>query len=312
MKVCSSADEARSHFQHLLHAQRQSGGPAAVVIQEFLEGDEYVVDTVSLGGVHKVVMLWRYDKRLANGASFVYFGEQPVESSSIEADLLVPYALAVLDVVGVLNGPAHMEIKLTPHGGGEGAPANASLSPCLVEVNLRCHGGSGLWVPLAEALCGGYSQVSVAADACLEHSATFGSLPPRPPSPFLSSGAFICLVSYHGTGEKVTATPGYRVLEGLQSFVCLNPMVSVGDKLYRTVDLFTVAAMAILMHSSADVVANDVATIRKLEERVGALFETERPSGSQQSTKAVRVQRKKISMGTHTSPARVSNASQGS
>ena len=34
-----------------------------MLCQEFLAGDEYVVDSVSRGGEHKVVALWRYDKR---------------------------------------------------------------------------------------------------------------------------------------------------------------------------------------------------------------------------------------------------------
>lgn len=304
VKVCYAADEARTHFQHLLHAQRRDQSlAAAVVVQEFLDGDEFVVDTVSFGGAHKVVMLWRYDKRPANGSSFVYFGESPLESSSEEAGLLVPYALAVLDAVGILNGPSHIEIKLTPCGNEDSATVHAGrdLSPCLVEVNLRCHGGSGLWVPLSEALCGGHSQVSVTADACLGHCTSFDSLAALPPCPYLSSGAFVCLVSYHGDGEMVTATPGYRTLEGLESFVRLNPMVGIGDKLYRTVDLFTVVAMVILVHSSPDVVAKDVATIRKLEEQAG-LFETEgeasRGGSCQQNPKPVRVHRRKIAMGT--------------
>jgi hypothetical protein len=34
----------------------------AVVVQEYLTGVEYVVDTVSRHGKHKVVALWAYDK----------------------------------------------------------------------------------------------------------------------------------------------------------------------------------------------------------------------------------------------------------
>ena len=37
-----------------------------------LMGAEWVVDSVSRGGQHKVVALWRYDKGSANGAPFVY------------------------------------------------------------------------------------------------------------------------------------------------------------------------------------------------------------------------------------------------
>ena len=37
-----------------------------VLLQEYLSGDEYVVDTVSRNGVHKCVAIWKYDKRRFN------------------------------------------------------------------------------------------------------------------------------------------------------------------------------------------------------------------------------------------------------
>lgn len=46
--------------------------PAAPLLQEFLEGDEWVIDSVSRDGEHKVLALWRYEKEEANGAPFVY------------------------------------------------------------------------------------------------------------------------------------------------------------------------------------------------------------------------------------------------
>ena len=46
----------------------------AVLCQEYLEGDEWVVDTVSRAGEHKVVALWKYDKRDYHGSPVVYHG----------------------------------------------------------------------------------------------------------------------------------------------------------------------------------------------------------------------------------------------
>ena len=49
----------------------------AVLVQEYLEGQEYVVDMVSRDGQHKVVVaVWVYDRRAANGAGFVCFGQR--------------------------------------------------------------------------------------------------------------------------------------------------------------------------------------------------------------------------------------------
>ena len=59
-----------------------TGGDA--LCQEYLQGKEYVVDRVSLNGEHKVMMVWVYDKRAANGGSFVYFGDIPIESDTPE------------------------------------------------------------------------------------------------------------------------------------------------------------------------------------------------------------------------------------
>lgn len=90
-----------------------------------------------------LLSVWVYDKRPANGAAFVYFGMLPVDSGSTEAKLLVNYCHKVLDALALKNGPAHVEIIMTPSG------------PCLVEVNCRAQGGDGNWRPLARRLAGG-------------------------------------------------------------------------------------------------------------------------------------------------------------
>lgn len=44
------------------------------LVMEFLDGTEYVVDSVSRDGVHRICAIWEYDKRRVNEANFVYFG----------------------------------------------------------------------------------------------------------------------------------------------------------------------------------------------------------------------------------------------
>jgi hypothetical protein len=44
-----------------------AAGDENVLIQEYVGGDEWVVDTVSAAGEHKVLALWQYDKGTANG-----------------------------------------------------------------------------------------------------------------------------------------------------------------------------------------------------------------------------------------------------
>jgi len=126
VKLCRSMKEAQQHVTSLLGSEMVNGGYCdQVLCQEFLQGREYVVDHVSRDGVHKTVMVWVYDKRPVNGGDFVYFGDIPVDPESVEAQQLIPYTRAILDAIGVKNGPSHGEIIMTADG------------PCLVEMNCR-------------------------------------------------------------------------------------------------------------------------------------------------------------------------------
>ena len=47
VKLCRTTEEAEDHFKLLMHSQRKIGATgAAVLVQEFLAGDEYVIDQV--------------------------------------------------------------------------------------------------------------------------------------------------------------------------------------------------------------------------------------------------------------------------
>jgi len=73
--VCRSHQEVYDRFKQIMGVKNVLGAEnTECVIQEFLEGKEYVVDSVSRDGKHKVVAVWEYDKRPTNGAPFVYFG----------------------------------------------------------------------------------------------------------------------------------------------------------------------------------------------------------------------------------------------
>lgn len=56
-----------------------------MMMQEFLDGEEYVVDSVSLDGEIKTVAVWHYDKRPLNGQFNVYFGQEPVSLDQVHS-----------------------------------------------------------------------------------------------------------------------------------------------------------------------------------------------------------------------------------
>ena len=82
-----------------------------VLVQEYLTGTEYVVDMISLDGVHKCAAVWEYDRRAINGASFVCMGQRLLCDDEDVVNKLVEYEKNVLDALGILNGPSHGEVK---------------------------------------------------------------------------------------------------------------------------------------------------------------------------------------------------------
>lgn len=261
VKLCRSYEEARDHFIYLTEVhQCVNGGDAggAALCQEYLQGREYVVDQVSLNGEHKVMTVWLYDKRDANGASFVYFGDIPIESDTPEAQQLIPYARQVLDALGVKNGPSHGEFILTKDG------------PCLVEMNCRCHGGDGIWERMIAGLTGGYNQVVATVD-CYLNPERFHEYPAEPEK-FQTHGQCVDLVSF--SEGIVKSTPGYDRIRNLPSFVHLESSYGPGSKVRKTVDMITDIGSLIVMHSDPKILEEDIAIIRSLE-KSNAMFEYE-------------------------------------
>lgn len=165
--LCRTLDQVRQAFGNIQGKINSLGlVNSSTLVQEFVEGTEYVVDTVSRDGKHKVVAVWEYDKRHVNNAPFVYFG---VKLHQVEGDeavsRMITYILDVLDALEIRNGPAHAELKMS------------DSQPCLIEIGARCHGGGGTYLPMVDR-CIGYNQVECTLDAYFDAEA-FEALPQR-------------------------------------------------------------------------------------------------------------------------------------
>ncbi|HEY5812017.1 MAG TPA: ATP-grasp domain-containing protein, partial [Terrimicrobiaceae bacterium] len=69
VSLCSNTDELRQAFEDVYGKQNQLDLiNSSVIVQEFVEGVEYAVDTVSCRGRHFVCDIWRYGKSWLNGA----------------------------------------------------------------------------------------------------------------------------------------------------------------------------------------------------------------------------------------------------
>ena len=271
--ICDSADQVRAAFLALQGTTNVFGRDnAKVLLMEFLGGDEYVVDTVSRDGEHKVVAIWKYMKRPCNGVANCWFGQRLLP---IDAEPHLPqfeaYIYGVLDAIGITNGAVHSEVKFDGS-----TPSKAKRGPVLIECNCRLHGIEGSWAPIVER-CLGYSQVSALLDAYYEPTA-FAALPPHPATEAQAT-AFGAQIGVRSMVEgEVTRVNQARIEEirSVASYVSENVAWSglqPGCRIAKTVDVVTLCGQISLVHASQAQLEADMARVQEVID--AGLFEVE-------------------------------------
>jgi hypothetical protein len=106
----------------------------AVLVQEFGEGTEYMINTYSADGRHGLVDVCRYRKSQRGDRIGVYDLVEFLPPDDVGVRTIWPYAQQVLDAVGLRNGCSHTEVIRTPGG------------PRFVELGARQAGGGHMMI----------------------------------------------------------------------------------------------------------------------------------------------------------------------
>lgn len=151
INLCENRDEALAAVHRVLEANNLFGAPNThALVQEYLEGQEWVVDTVSHGGQCLVTNVTKYKKLPIAQGKTVYRHSAFLTPDMAAHGELIRYAQRVAEVLGIGLGAAHIELIDTPHG------------PVLVEVNARMHGGDAVFVLRDHAP---FTQLELSVDA---------------------------------------------------------------------------------------------------------------------------------------------------
>ena len=143
--LCRTLDECVAAYRSVRDSPDWAGGTGnKPIAQDYIGGREYIVNTLSRDGVHRITDMWIYHKQNV-GIGMAYDCAMSVTDPSEEEAAVADYALDVLRATGMDQGPAHIEIKCDDEG------------PVLIEINSRPMGG-------------GFSKASL--DRCLGHHIT--------------------------------------------------------------------------------------------------------------------------------------------
>ena len=237
--LCHDLGEVQAAFGNIMGKINGLGlVNAAVLVQEYLDGQEYVIDAVSLDGVHKIVAIWAYDRRPANGAHFVCHGQRLLTADEPCCRELIDYQKRVLDALGIRNGPTHGEIKWCR---GE---------PVLVEVGARCHGGDGFWTDVCDEVYG-CNQAQATID-CYMNPSAFARLPDMP----LQRRAFGCLkwlISFNEGTLKGHSPEAMHEMCTMSSYRGHQFFREKGEHVQKTQTCFTWAGCVKLANASEQV-----------------------------------------------------------
>jgi carbamoylphosphate synthase large subunit len=136
VSICHNLQEMELSIEQLLNQyDRFHNLNDALLLQEFLYGEEYCVSAISAGGKHYFTDVWRYRKRSVSNTR-VYECDELLDPAAEQSVTALEYSNSVLCAVGIRWGPSHTELMLTSNG------------PRLIEVaayssrcrSLRCAG----------------------------------------------------------------------------------------------------------------------------------------------------------------------------
>lgn len=162
VRIVQTPEQGIEAIESIVAAPGFFGGePPAAVVQEFVRGREYVIDTVSHAGHHRVVAVCTYDKHPSSSGTMVYDRLRWLEWDTPETTALTEYAISVLNALDHREGSVHMEVIIDDRG------------PCLIDLGARPHGAGH---PLKTHTLTGSSQLhaEVATAAGLEAPSAVG------------------------------------------------------------------------------------------------------------------------------------------
>jgi biotin carboxylase len=248
---CRSIDEVRKAAVKILSGTNVLGcRNPSVLVQEFLAGIEYVVDTVSYESKRKTTAIWQYSRPAAavSGEFVCYDAMTLLPYAGERQEVLKSYVFKVLDALAIRYGPAHCELMWVD---GE---------PVLIEVAARLSGGINA---LLSGICGGLCQLDETVESMLAPDRFLATLNDQP---CLQRRAVNLFLMPKRRGRLVRVR-GLNEIRSLPTLHSVSVGAQPGDMVKR------VAGLVTLVDADIQSIERDINTIRALEDE--GIFEVE-------------------------------------
>jgi len=246
VKVCHNSQEIVQAFQNIIHEGNVFNEiNSEVLIQQFLKGQEYIINTVSYAGTHQTVDLWRKYKSLSAGTPINDYSEL-VNINEAVYKVLSSYISNVLDALEIKYGAAHSEVMMTSDG------------PILIETAARL---SGSIDPSAIIEAIGDNQVARLIKSYISPSEFLKNQSVQEQKKHARHVFFASPVD-----GIVKNSPNFKPIIDLPSFHSISFRFEKGDTLVKTTSLADFPGFIYLVADTEDQLDKDYKAFRQLEQ----------------------------------------------
>lgn len=249
VRICLNRQEMIDTLTELFDKTNSYGDENDVLlVQEKINGEEYIVNTVSCDGVHRVTTIWKYEKVKTSEGAIIYDTVKTVNDLNIGEAELVEYAYDVADAIGIKYGPVHGEYMIDENG------------PVLIEVNCRPCGAS-MSCEFLDRISGQHE-----TDSILDSYLNPERFTEQRKKPYMlsASGAFKIFIVPEDIWAK--SVPMNNISSKLKSYfdTTLHDINDV-ELFVKTEDLNTSCGIVYLVDEDENVVNKDIEFLRSVE-----------------------------------------------
>lgn len=249
VSIVYNATDLETSINTIIHNKNifgQSNGKA--IIQEFIDGEEYFINTVSSQGNHYTTDIFLYKKGKYNKSEVVYENAELLTSNGVIQNKLKDFSYRILNALEINNGAAHIEVKINSEGETVFIEAGARVAGAFIHrITQKCMSNKK-------------NQLDYTLDSYLN------------PEKLLDLQAGYTL-SQHGKivfliSEKqgfVSSLEKDSAYKAISSLVDIRFKLNVGDILHPTIDLITCPGVFYLVGDKKQII-DDENKIRKNKE----------------------------------------------
>ena len=250
VRICLDKQEMIDAIDELMGRHGYYGGNVEeLLIQERINGDEYIVNTVSCDGYHRVTLIWKYSKVKTSEGAIIYDTVETVNALGIAEAEMVEYAYDVADAIGIRYGAVHGEYMIDERG------------PVLIEVNCRPCGGN-MPAKFLNMISGQHETDSI-LDSYLKPARFFEKAKQR--YRLQAHGALKMFIVPEDIVAK--SAPMKSISPNLKSFfkADFDEMAEEGVFYVKTEDLNSTCGVIFLVHENNELLQEDINFLRSIE-----------------------------------------------